>query len=276
MAVPGEIADPPAVDGPGRNFEELLAELSASFMALPAESVDDHLEEALGRLGEFAGVDSITVGQPGSDGRFRRTHQWVRAGFGRIQNGEAPTPYPWSSKRVFLRGESLGDLNAAVREGRFRADLYYRLAVFPIELPALRDRPQDIPLLVWHFVQSRQRALGRRITHIPGAAMSTLVAYEWPGNVRELQNVIDRALILSTGSVLRLEEALTGARARTTAAIAAVENLRDAERAHITHVLTRCHWIIEGRGQAADRLGLRPSTLRNRMKKLSIRRPVAT
>ena len=100
------------------------------------------------------------------------------------------------------------DLRRDVREGRFRSDLYYRLGVFPIQVPPLRDRREDIPLLVWHFIQSRQRALNRTITKIPKPAMAALQAYEWPGNVRELQNVIERAMILSRGSVLRVEEAL--------------------------------------------------------------------
>jgi DNA-binding NtrC family response regulator len=103
--------------------------------------------------------------------------------------------------------------------------------------------------------------------------MDTLVRYDWPGNVREMQNVIDRALILSPGPALRLEEALKIAPRRAARSPAAPETLRDAERAHIIGVLERCAWTLEGRGQAADRLGLRPSTLRNRMRKLDIRRP---
>jgi transcriptional regulator with GAF, ATPase, and Fis domain len=166
------------------------------------------------------------------------------------------------------------DLGRDVRDGRFRSDLYYRLSVFPIEVPPLRDRREDIPLLVWHFIQSRQRALGRVIRKIPKAAMAALQAYEWPGNVRELQNVVERAMIRSEGPVLRVEETLGvtperdgGERRRST------EPLRDIERAHIVQVLERCRWTIEGRGQAAERLGLHPSTLRNRMRKLGITRP---
>ena len=167
------------------------------------------------------------------------------------------------------------DLDAAMREGRFRSDLYYRLGVFPIEVPALRERREDIPLLVWHFIQSRQRTLGRQITQIPEPAMEALVAYEWRGNVRELQNVIDRALILSTGPALSLDQALTAPRPRAARSAAPAETLRDAERTHVIAVLERTGWTIEGRGQAADRLGMRPSTLRNRMRKLDIQRPTA-
>jgi formate hydrogenlyase transcriptional activator len=167
------------------------------------------------------------------------------------------------------------DLRRDVRDGRFRSDLYYRLSVFPIELPALRDRCEDIPLLVWHFIESRQRALNRRIAKIPKTSMDLLQAYEWPGNVRELQNVIERAMILSTGPVLRVEDALGGASPERDSndRRRASESLADTERAHITEVLSRCRWTIEGRGQAAERLGLNPSTLRNRMRKLGIKRP---
>jgi transcriptional regulator with GAF, ATPase, and Fis domain len=166
------------------------------------------------------------------------------------------------------------DLRRDTREGRFRSDLYYRLAVFPIDLPPLRDRREDIPLLVWHFIQSRHRALNRTITKIPRAVMAALQANDWPGNVRELQNVIERAMILSRGSVLRVDEVLgpvaevqDEARRRAPA-----ESLQDVERSHILRVLVGCRWTIEGRGQAAERLGLNPSTLRNRMRKLGIRR----
>jgi transcriptional regulator with GAF, ATPase, and Fis domain len=168
------------------------------------------------------------------------------------------------------------DLRRDVRDGRFRPDLYYRLSVFPIEVPPLRDRREDIPLLVWHFIQSRQRALRRLIRTIPRPTMAALQAYDWPGNVRELQNVIERAMILSEGPILRVEEVLRSEspgrdgdeRSRPS------EALHDTERAHIVRVLERCRWTVEGRGQAAERLGLNPSTLRNRMRKLGIRRPL--
>jgi transcriptional regulator with GAF, ATPase, and Fis domain len=167
------------------------------------------------------------------------------------------------------------DLRRDTRDGRFRSDLYYRLSVFPIELPPLRDRREDIPLLVWHFIQSRQRGLGRTIRKIPKAAMAALQAYEWPGNVRELQNVVERAMILSDGPILRVEEAFGATLSDRDAGKgrSATESIQDVERAHILQILERCGWTIEGRGQAAERLGLNPSTLRNRMRKLGIRRP---
>jgi transcriptional regulator with GAF, ATPase, and Fis domain len=166
------------------------------------------------------------------------------------------------------------DLDAAVREGRFRADLFYRLSVFPIEIPPLRERRGDIPLLVWHFIQSRQRGLGRQIKQIPEKAMDMLLAYEWPGNIRELQNLIDRALILSNGPVLRLEDAFSAPPfPRHTRGELEIEDLQATERLHIRSILDRCGWTVEGRGHAAERLGMNPSTLRNRMKKLGIQRP---
>jgi transcriptional regulator with GAF, ATPase, and Fis domain len=167
------------------------------------------------------------------------------------------------------------DLRREAREGRFRSDLYYRLSVFPIEVAPLRDRREDIPLLVWHFVQSRQRVLGRTIRKIPKAAMATLQAYEWPGNVRELQNVVERAMILSNGPILHVDEALGATLSDRDAGKArgATESLQDVERTHVVQILERCGWTIEGRGQAAERLGLNPSTLRNRMRKLGIKRP---
>ena len=201
-----------------------------------------------------------------------------------LQDGEITRLGAAVARKVNVRivAATNRDLGRAMDEGRFREDLYYRLSVFPIEVPPLRERRQDIPLLVWHFIQSRQRALGREIKSIPEPAMDALVAYDWPGNVRELQNVIDRALILSTGSALGLDQALGrhrishGEAPRLPARPAkdpAPETLAESERAHIEDVLGRCGWRIEGAGQAAARLGLRPSTLRNRMRKLGIRRP---
>jgi transcriptional regulator with GAF, ATPase, and Fis domain len=167
------------------------------------------------------------------------------------------------------------DLARAMEEGRFRSDLYYRLGVFPIRVPPLRERAEDVPLLVWYLVRSRQRRLGRDIKSISRRAMEALQAYGWPGNVRELQNVVERALILSPGPTLRVDEALgLAARALNGAAPAPRGlSLRDNERAHVLRVLEACRWKIEGRGHAAERLGVHPSTLRNRMKILGIERP---
>ena len=194
-----------------------------------------------------------------------------------LEGGELQRLGGTSTRKVDVRiiAATNRDLRRDLRDGRFRSDLYYRLAVFPIEVPPLRDRQDDIPLLVWHFIQSRNRTLNRSISRIPRAVMAALQAYDWPGNVRELQNVIERAMILSRGAVLRIDESLgPQATSRDPAERhSPAESLQDVERAHIVQTLERCRWTIEGRGQAADRLGLNPSTLRNRMRKLGIRRP---
>ena len=164
------------------------------------------------------------------------------------------------------------DLEADVAAGRFRPDLYYRLSVFPIYLPALRERVEDIPSLVWFFIQRLQRDLGRRITKVPQAVMSALQQHGWPGNVRELENVIERAMIRSTGDTLMLDE--TFARAKRPAVdgtnTTTADTLDAIQRAHIETVLSECGWKINGRRNAAERLGLHPNTLRFRMKKLGI------
>jgi transcriptional regulator with GAF, ATPase, and Fis domain len=159
------------------------------------------------------------------------------------------------------------DLARAVREGRFRDDLYYRVAAFPVHVPALRERREDIPLLVWSIIERRQAALDRRIDTVPKRVMDALMHYDWPGNVRELQNVIERALIVSPGPALQIAEP-PGAPTRSTP-----DRLDEVEREHILRVLERCGWRINGEGNAAAVLGLEPSTLRSRMQKLGIRRP---
>jgi len=167
------------------------------------------------------------------------------------------------------------DLDRAMTEGRFREDLYYRLNVFPITLPPLRARREDIPLLVWSVISRRQRVLGRRITDVPKRVMQSLAAYDWPGNVRELENVIERALILSKGSTLQVEDLAGGAApaAAQAASPFSVRPLADVERDHVRGVLERCGWRVNGAGNAAEALGLHPNTLRFRMKKLGISRP---
>jgi len=166
------------------------------------------------------------------------------------------------------------DLPRAMRDGTFRDDLYYRLNVFPIHLPPLRQRRDDIPLLTWHFIGLRQDKLGRRIERVPERTMQALMEYAWPGNARELENVIERAMILSAGSTLILEDALVApsSAAASGMAAAAPPTLAQAERILIIESLDRCGGRITGRGNAADRLGINPSTLRSRMKKLGIGR----
>jgi transcriptional regulator with PAS, ATPase and Fis domain len=162
------------------------------------------------------------------------------------------------------------DLEKEVRDGRFRADLFYRLNVFPVGLPPLRERPEDVPLLVWHFINAKQDALGRSIARVPDRLMRALETYAWPGNVRELENVIERALIVTTGSTLAIDAGfLEDARQ------AVGTSLDDVQRAHIQEVLRQCGWKVAGKGNAAERLGLKRGTLQFRMKKLGIERPAA-
>jgi formate hydrogenlyase transcriptional activator len=163
------------------------------------------------------------------------------------------------------------DLDEAVRVGSFRQDLYYRVNVFPISLPALRQRSEDIPLLARHLVARLGERLGRRIMAIPPEMIQALQEYDWPGNVRELENILERAVILSGGPMLRLTEPLSVGRARS-CTCGTTGSLRDVERAHILRVLERTAWRIEGDRGAAATLGLKASTLRSRMRKLGIAR----
>jgi transcriptional regulator with GAF, ATPase, and Fis domain len=163
------------------------------------------------------------------------------------------------------------DLEKEVREGRFRQDLWYRINVFPITLPPLRQRREDIPLLVSAFVARLCKRLGKPVPRIPEKVMDELQGYDWPGNVRELENVIERALIGSGERVLSLADRLVTSEPARAAAIAP-RSLESIERDHILSVLDRTRWRIEGQGGAAVLLGLNPSTLRGRMRKLGITR----
>ena len=160
------------------------------------------------------------------------------------------------------------NLQEAVSAGNFRSDLYYRLNVFPIAIPPLRERKEDIPALVELFVDKFNRSIGKDVSVISQRVMDTLQGYEWPGNIRELQNVIERAVILTQGQSLSLEEALEGVEA--VGEETAGESLEDVERAHIRRVLEKCDWKVAGKKGAAQRLGLNPSTLRSRLEKLGI------
>jgi formate hydrogenlyase transcriptional activator len=154
---------------------------------------------------------------------------------------------------------------------RFRADLFYRLNVFPIHIPPLRERPEDIRLLVTHFVHDYARRMHRTITLIASAAMDALLRYSWPGNIRELQNLIERAVILSPGELLQVPMSEIDAASRRRAA---QQTLEEAERAHILATLKQTRWILSGPRGAANRLGMKRSTLQFRMKKLGIERPL--
>jgi formate hydrogenlyase transcriptional activator len=167
------------------------------------------------------------------------------------------------------------DLTDMVKRAEFRIDLYYRLNVFPIQLPPLRDRREDIPALVTHSVERVARKIGKPIEHIPPDTMSALSSYEWPGNIRELQNLIERAVILANNGVLPNPLPPPGAQS----IIAALETpvattLRGSERTLILNTLAAVGWVVGGSKGAAARLGMNRSTLIARMKKLGISRPV--
>jgi formate hydrogenlyase transcriptional activator len=163
------------------------------------------------------------------------------------------------------------DLAQMVAEGRFRSDLYYRLNVFPIVLPPLRERPEDIPRLVQHFTQRFARRMGRRIESIPTAVMEALVRYHWPGNVRELQNVIERAVILSPGSTLQVP--LNDLAPLSAPAQAPAVTLAEVEREQILAALEQTGWRVGGSKGAAARLGMKRTTLQKTMKRLGVSRP---
>ena len=159
------------------------------------------------------------------------------------------------------------NLTQAISDGRFREDLWYRLSVFPITVPPLRDRKEDIPEMVSHFVSLYNRQLGKQIENTPRKSLDRLMEYDWPGNVRELENIIHRAVIVTEGKELLLDVPEKSARPspkHTT--------LEEVEQQHILKTLTSCRWKIEGKDGAAKRLGINPSTLRSRMKKLNIQK----
>jgi formate hydrogenlyase transcriptional activator len=168
------------------------------------------------------------------------------------------------------------DLEAMVKEQKFRSDLYYRLNVFPVRVPALRERPEDIPMLVRHFVQQFSRSMSRGIDTIPSDTMTTLVRYHWPGNIRELQNVIERAVILSAGPVLKVPTDELHSRTETPPASNNGDGnlqaaLDEAERQGIVATLEKTNWKVAGPNGAAALLGMHRSTLQSRMLKLGIR-----
>ena len=190
------------------------------------------------------------------------------------------------------------DLHQAVREGRFRSDLFYRLNVVPIQVPPLREMRSDIPHLVMFFLDRFSKRLRKKINAVSRVSMDFLTGYSWPGNVRELQNIIERAMVLSQGPVLTLDENLlpaafgfeAPAAAHATAggslgpphstfpvaapALTSVHSsLEEVDRRHVLAVLEQSRWVIEGPAGAARILNLHPNTLRSRMKKLGIQRP---
>jgi PAS domain S-box-containing protein len=162
------------------------------------------------------------------------------------------------------------DLSQDVAAGRFRSDLYYRLSVFPIAIPPLRERPEDIPPLVWEFVKQNEKKLGKRVDHIPRRDMETLKRYAWPGNARELRNIVEHAMIISSGGKLDISPPI-----QRSEDVAFTDTLEDVERNHILGVLAKTGWRVTGKNGAAEILGLKRTTLQAKMRKLGIKRPTA-
>jgi formate hydrogenlyase transcriptional activator len=156
---------------------------------------------------------------------------------------------------------------------QFRGDLFYRLNVFPITIPPLRERREDIPLLVRSFAQRFAHRMKKRIERIPTEAMTALTQYHWPGNVRELENLIERAVILSPGPELEISITELKPATLAPAEMASALTLEAAEREHILRVLRETDWVVSGPAGAAARLGMNRSTLQSRMRKLGIARP---
>ncbi|MBN1473481.1 MAG: sigma 54-interacting transcriptional regulator [Syntrophaceae bacterium] len=255
--------------------------ITVNCAALPANLIESEL---FGReKGAFTGADVRRLG------RFEIAHQSTIC---LDEIGELPLELQGKLLRVIQNNkfERLGSSNTIsvdvriiattnrnleeeVRQGRFRQDLYYRLNVFPITIPPLRHRKDDIPLLVDTFVERFSRKLGKKITSITDEAMKSLQDYPWPGNIRELESIIERAVILCAGQVLELPDKL-----ETTSAVmsSALRTLEETEKSQILKILTETKWRIEGKDGAAEILGLHPSTLRARMRKLGLSRPQTT
>jgi formate hydrogenlyase transcriptional activator len=175
---------------------------------------------------------------------------------------------------VRLVAASNRDLARMVAEGKFRGDLFYRLNVFPVTLPPLRERREDIPLLVRHFTAKFARLMGKRIQTIGAQAMTALMRYSWPGNIRELENLIERAVILSPGPALHVPVGeLEPTNGKSNGLPDTVLTLADSERDLILRALEEAHWVLGGPRGAAARLGIKRSNLQWKIKKLGITRP---
>jgi formate hydrogenlyase transcriptional activator len=252
--------------------------ITVNCAALPANLIESEL---FGReKGAFTGADSKQVG------RFEVAHGSTLC---LDEIGELPLELQAKLLRVIQHNEfeRLGssqtikvdvrivattnrNLEEAVRQGKFRQDLYYRLNVFPITVPPLRQRREDIPLLVQAFTERYAKKLGKQITSIQQETMKVLQEYPWPGNIRELESIIERSVILCPGPVFRLADKLE---IPSLLPSAGMNTLEETERNHILKTLSETRWRIEGKDGAAAIIGLHPSTLRARMHKLGIARP---
>ncbi len=164
------------------------------------------------------------------------------------------------------------DLSKEVKEGRFRSDLYYRLNIFPLQVPPLRERKEDLPALITHFLSKFSKKLGKTLDRFSEDSMGQLLDYPWPGNIRELMNVIERSAILAHGSIVEVEDNLDSP-SDMEESMSGSGTLQDIERSHIAKILEETNWTLEGPQGAATILGLNPSTLRFRMRKLGFKRP---
>jgi transcriptional regulator with GAF, ATPase, and Fis domain len=189
-----------------------------------------------------------------------------------LQNGEFERVGGHQTIKVDVRviAATNSDLEKEVKENRFRDDLFYRLNVFPITIPPLRKRNSDIMLLIQHFIDTKSREHGKQFENISKSDMNRLCDYEWPGNIRELKNVIERAVISSEDSTLKLDWFYEDIESSQSSSITSLEEM---ETAHILKVLQECRWKINGENGAAEKLVMHPNTLRSRMKKLKINVP---
>ncbi|MEW6666977.1 MAG: sigma 54-interacting transcriptional regulator [Thermodesulfobacteriota bacterium] len=250
--------------------------ITVNCAALPSDLIESELFGH--EKGAFTGADARQLG------RFEIAHNstlcldeigelplMLQAKLLRVlQNGEFQRLGSAQNHKVDVRiiATTNRNLEEEVRKGRFRQDLFYRINVFPVLIPPLRERKEDIPLLVETFVHKYGRKLGKKITSVAKDTMKALLEYSWPGNVRELESVIERSVILCPGTVLRLTDKLN---VSTRKPAGAKPTLQDVEREHIIEVLSESRWRVEGASGAAEKLGLHPSTLRSRMRKLGIR-----
>jgi PAS domain S-box-containing protein len=182
-----------------------------------------------------------------------------------IERLGSPRPIPVDTRIIAATHRNL---EQRIAEGTFREDLYYRLNVFPIHVPPLRERVEDIPLLVWRFVEEFSKAFGKQVDAIDKDNLTALQRYSWPGNIRELRNVVERAMIVATGRQLTIPVPLASLKSTRRSS-----KLVDVEKEHIRSVLEGSAWRIRGPGGAAERLGLKPTTLETRMAKLGVKRP---
>jgi transcriptional regulator with GAF, ATPase, and Fis domain len=189
-----------------------------------------------------------------------------------LQNGEFERVGGQKTIKVDVRviAATNRELVNEVKQGRFRDDLFYRLNVFPITVPPLRKRTEDLPALINHFIAGKAKEYNKNLQQISKADLQRLIEYSWPGNVRELKNIIERSVITSEGTILKLDWFFNTQSEK----IQGTETLEQIERDHILKIMNECHWRINGEQGAAEKLDMHPNTLRSKMKKLGLSRPI--